>query len=245
MRSDHLDPLGYAQSLGVAGHDECGNPLGARRLARAGEDDIEVCDATIGDPGLFAGKHIVAAVTDSSHLHVSDIGPGARLRQRKGGNRLAGSCLLQPALLVRRAEQRDRAGAKTLHGEGEVGEAIMAGQRLARDAERAHVQRRGIGRVERRRLQPAVTAELRHQRATGGVDIVVVDGEVFRAPGVEGFGELAVAVFEERPGEEGAVRHGENLLRSVPSHPPLSCRTSPPQGGRLAASVSSPILQLR
>ncbi|TGS08768.1 hypothetical protein EN852_033675 [Mesorhizobium sp. M2E.F.Ca.ET.209.01.1.1] len=27
----------------------------------------------------------------------------------------------------------------------------------------------------------------------------------------------------------------------VPSRPPLSCRTSPPQGGRLAAAAPSPI----
>ncbi|TPI59586.1 hypothetical protein FJ424_25085, partial [Mesorhizobium sp. B3-1-8] len=29
------------------------------------------------------------------------------------------------------------------------------------------------------------------------------------------------------------------LKRSDPSHPPLSCRTSPPQGGRWAASATA------
>ena len=47
-----------------------------------------------------------------------------------------------------RAEQADRAGAEPLHGEGEVGEPVMPRQRLARDAERAHVERRGVCRID-------------------------------------------------------------------------------------------------
>src|SRR5262249_20750767 len=54
-------------------------------------------------------------------------------------------------------------------------------------------------------------AELLHQRAAGGVDVVMVDGEVRRAPGVEASGEVAVAVVEEGPGEEGVVRHALSL----------------------------------
>ena len=45
------------------------------------------------------------------------------------------------ARLLGRAEERDRAGAEPLHGEGEIGEAVMAGERLAREAERADIER--------------------------------------------------------------------------------------------------------
>ena len=38
------------------------------------------------------------------------------------------------------------AGAKPLHGESEIGEPIMARQRLANEAERAHVERAGASR---------------------------------------------------------------------------------------------------
>ena len=36
------------------------------------------------------------------------------------------------SLLLRRAEQADRAGAEPLHGEGEIGEPVVTRQRLAR-----------------------------------------------------------------------------------------------------------------
>ena len=64
-------------------------------------------------------------------------------------------------------------GAEPLHGEGEVGQPVVPRQRLAGEAERAHVERRGIGRVDRRRLQPAVAPEHRHQLAAGRVDVVM------------------------------------------------------------------------
>ena len=48
---------------------------------------------------------------------------------------------------------------------------------------------------------------LRDERLAGGVDIVVVDRQILRAPCLQPLGMFAVAVFEERPGEEGAVSH--------------------------------------
>src|SRR5690349_15076334 len=63
----------------------------------------------------------------------------------------------------------------------------------------------------------------------------MIDGKVFRSPCFQAFGKFAMAVLEERPVEKGSVRHGGNLPRVVARHPSLSCRTSPPQGGRLAA----------
>ena len=219
MRRDHLDALGDRQALGVGRHEEGGKALGAGRLAGAGEDHVEIGDAAVGDPGLLAVEDVAVAVARGGHVHVGDIGAGARLGQREGGDRLAGARLLQPLLLLRRAEQADRAGAEPLHGEGEIGEPVMARQRLAGEAQRAHVERAGIGGIDRRRLQPAVAAELCHQLAAGGVDVVMRDRQVGRAPCVQPLGEIAVAILEERPGEEGAVRH------QFPSNTGLSLAT--------------------
>ena len=46
------------------------------------------------------------------------------------------------------AEQRDRAAAEALHREREVGQRVVVGERLAREAQRAHVERLGHGVVE-------------------------------------------------------------------------------------------------
>ena len=65
-------------------------PLRAGRLAGAGEDDVEVGDAAVGDPGLLAVEDVAVAVARGGHVHVGDVGARARLRQREGGDRLAG-----------------------------------------------------------------------------------------------------------------------------------------------------------
>lgn len=64
----------------------------------------------------------------------------------------------------------------------------MASERLARDAQSAHVEWPRIVGVERRRLQPAVLAKLGHQLAAGRVDIMMIDWEVGRAPCLEVLG---------------------------------------------------------
>ncbi len=52
MRSDHPDAFEERQSRRIGGDDECGQAAGARRLAAPREDDIEVGNAAVGDPGL-------------------------------------------------------------------------------------------------------------------------------------------------------------------------------------------------
>ena len=96
-------------------------------------------------------------------------------------------CLALPNRLI-------GAGAEALHGEGEIGQAVVARQRLADEAERAHVERRrrvGIGRSV---CEPAVAAELLHQVAAGGVDVAVIGRQVRRAPVLEASGQRAMAV---------------------------------------------------
>ena len=54
--------------------------------------------------------------------------------------------------LLGAAEQRDRAGAEPLHGKGEIRQPVVPRQRLADQAEAAHVQTRPTVRIDRRML---------------------------------------------------------------------------------------------
>ncbi len=94
-----------------------------------------------------------------------------------------------------------------LHGEGEVGEAVVAGERLAREAKRANVERSTALRIDRRVLQPSIAAEAIDEVAARGVHICVVNRQIRAAPRFQRFVKRPVAVFEERPGEEAFVRH--------------------------------------
>ena len=74
--------------------------------------------------------------------HRRDVGAGLRLRQREGRDGFAVAHRRQIfAFQLVGAEQRDRAGAEPLHGEGEVGKAVAERQDFAGEAKRAHVER--------------------------------------------------------------------------------------------------------
>ena len=206
---DGLQPLGDGQAGGVGGEEEGGEAAGAGGFAGAGEDGVEVGDAAVGDPGLLAVEDVAVAVAGGGGGGGGDVGAGLRLGQGEGGEGAAGAGLGEPAaLLVGGAEQRDGAGAEALHREGEVGEAVVAGQGLADQAEAADVERRrGVG-VDRGVGEPAVAAERGDERLAGGVGVGMVDvGEVLRRPGVEVERQRLVAGLEERPVEEAAVGH--------------------------------------
>src|SRR2546430_1980470 len=67
------------------------------------------------------------------------------------------------------SEQGDGAGAEPLHGEGEVGDAGVACQRLADEGEGAHVEAAvAVGDAV---AQPACLAEVPNQPAAGGIDV--------------------------------------------------------------------------
>jgi hypothetical protein len=110
---------------------------------------------------------------------------------------------LQPCALLRGAEQADRAGAEPLHGEGEICEAVMPGEHLAGETERADVEHLAFRCGSR--PEPAVATEPGDEVAAGGVDIAVIDGEIARAPSLQPVREIAVAILEKRPGQEIAV----------------------------------------
>ena len=128
-----------------------------------------------------------------------------------------------------------RAGAEPLHGEGEIGEPVMARQRLAGDAERAHVERS----PDRRHRAPSCFSQpsrpsLRHQLAAGGVDIV--DGRPAGSSAHQRF-ELA------RPGRGGGPRRTARRGRcwsgiiSFPRTPASPWRRRPRRRARNPASA--------
>jgi hypothetical protein len=81
--------------------------------------------------------------------------------------------------------QGEGAGTEALHGEGEVGEARMARQRLAQQADGARVDdveaAAAVGAADGV-AQPAGRAEAGYQVAAGGIDVAMMAGDVFRRP---------------------------------------------------------------
>ena len=135
---------------GIVGEDDEGrNAARAGRLAGAGEDGVDVGDAAVGDPGLLAVEDDSRRRPRAPRRSCRDVGAGVRFGQRESGEPFAARDPRQHARCAAPASRRgDRAGAEALHGEGEIGEPVMPGQRLARQAERARIDR---GRVAVRR----------------------------------------------------------------------------------------------
>ncbi len=107
--------------------------------------------------------------------HGGDIRAGFLLGQRERGYPFAGLCLSQNrAAKFFRAGKADRAGAETLHGEGEVGEAVMPGKRLAGQAGGAAVDRLAAAGTGRCIQQTGLTQRL-DDRSAGIVRIRMVD----------------------------------------------------------------------
>ena len=166
VRRDHVDALGDLEARRAGFDDEGRDAARARRFAAAGEDDVEVGDAAVGDPGLLAVEHRMVAVDARARIACAATSlAGLGLGQREGGDRLAARHARQPALLaasgVPASEIAPRAQA--LHREREVGQAGVAGQHLAR----RHSVRVSIASAARRRAragdrmaQPAGVAEL-------------------------------------------------------------------------------------
>ena len=207
MRRDDVDALGDGKARQFSRQQKRREALGAGAFAGAREHHVEVGDAAVGNPGFFAVEDKTVAVALGGQRDIGDVGAGLLLGQREGGDGAAAARAFEPVALLGIAEQADRPGAEALHGEGEIGQAIVARQGLADEAERAHVERcrrvgigRGVG-------EPAVAAELLHEIAAGGIDVAMIGRQVGRAPLLEACGQRAMAVGEERPAEESLVRH--------------------------------------
>ncbi len=232
MRRDHFDTLGDDESRHAGIDDEGGDAAAAFALAGAGEHDVKIGDAAVGDPGLLAVEHIGVAVLAGGAAERCHVRSGVRLGEGERRDRLARRGTRQiGAFLLLRAVEGDRARAQALHGEGEISEAGMARQRLADKADRArvdHVGNAAIGSAADRVARPAGGAELADQRAAGSVHVaVVVVSNVGSGPGVELALELAVPFLEERPVEITFVAHGDRKAGATRSARRCPARLSP------------------
>ena len=216
MRRDDIDILADAEAGTVGVDDEGRDPLGAAAFAAAREDDVEIGDTGVRDPGLAAVEPEAAGAGAGAGGHRRHVGAGLGLGESEGGDRRARAHPRQIAPLLRRvAIEADRRAAEPLHGEGEIGEARGARQDLARQAERAHVEA-AAGAVSARCgvLQQPGLAERADQAAHGAVHVAL--GVLLRTerrrqslcrPALERFGGAALLGAEERPVEEAAVGH--------------------------------------
>ena len=229
MRRDHGDALRDVHARRSGGYHERGNALGAGCGAGAREHAIEVGDAAVGDPRLAAVEHPVRAIAHRARRHRRDIGPGVRLRQRKGRDRLAARDRRQPTRALRVGpRERDRAAAQSLHREREIGEAVVIRERFARDAQRARVERGQRAAVRGRHAiaQPACGTQRPHQLPARRVDVGLGIGAAQRgqrgAPRRQSARQVAMGIGEERPEQMVAV----HVSREGPPRP-----TDRPPGG--------------
>ena len=139
--------------------------------------------------------------------HGGNVGTGFLLRQGKGGNPVAAPRLRQhQRAQFGRTGNRHRAGAKSLHRKGEIGEPAVPGQRLAGETNQPGIDHR-IGLVARdRRLQQSRGAKPANQRTAGLVDVTAMRIAKTGCKCIERRRVFAVAGIEERPREMFARR---------------------------------------
>ena len=200
------------------------------------------------NPGLLAVEDpAVAVATGRSWRWRRRQSPTSASVRAKAAMAVPARVLREPgARVARRSEQRNRTGAKALHGEREVGKPVMARQSLARQRQSAHVEARSPSSAPAPWLQPAVAPKARLP-ARGRRHRHRDDRrrERFGAPSVEpariGHDD---ARLEERPVEETRVGLA---VASVPREPRLGLarRTRRRRGGSRASACRSPAPALR
>ena len=198
---------------GVSGiDDERRDAARPRRFAGAREHHVEVGDATVGNPGLFAVDHRVVALDVRAALHGGYIGARLRFGQCERRDRFAACHPRQIALfLFDRALQADRARTQALHGEGEVGQPAVTRQRLPDQADGPRVDhvRHAVRPAAHRVLEPSGAAERKHQGPALVVEVgAVMMRHVGDRPCIELARQLAVPLFEKRPVEVTGIAHG-------------------------------------
>src|SRR6185437_11479544 len=141
--------------------------------------------------------------------HRRNIVAGVLLREREGGEPLAAADLWQnKAALLAGARDGDGACAQALHGEGEVGEAVVERERLASETDAARVDRRRVGAGRRDRcVEQARFAERAGELTARPVDVAMIDARDCARGGeaIERAGKGAMGLAEERPVEPVAL----------------------------------------
>jgi hypothetical protein len=113
MGRSHLDPVLDPQTWRIGIHDEGGQAFGARRLARANEDDVMVGNAAVRDPGFFAvDQHMAVAIghrTAGKRRHIRSRFLFGKRECSNALSRRDGRQITLP--LCRRSKQADGTGA--------------------------------------------------------------------------------------------------------------------------------------
>src|SRR3972149_1549918 len=108
-------------------------------------------------------------------------------------------------------EQRDRAAAEALHGEGEVRETVVPGKNFTGKTERPYVQLLGRSAIGSRDngFQPARFAKRAHELATAAIHVSVIDQrrDFSIRPAGKLRREAAMPVVEKRPIEMRQIQH--------------------------------------
>jgi hypothetical protein len=196
---------------GVVGEDdEGGNAARARRLAGAGEDDVDVGDAAVGDPGLLAVEHIGVAVGGAAQAMARRRSrPRARRARRRRSHSPArdarqqrACCSSVPGRLIAPVPRPCMAKAKSA-SPSRIGERLAAGRARACRSLRSPPGAGGRPRV----AQPAGLAQRAHQRRQAASTSAMID--VRRAPapaaGVELFGRGGRGMAGSKNGQPRCV----------------------------------------
>ena len=173
--SDDFNALGNFESGRGGIDDERGDRAGARRFTGPCEQNVEVGDAAVGDPGLFAVQDVRVTIAARFALQGGDVGARVEFGKSECGDGGAFNDPRQILLFMKgRSEKRDSAGAEALHGKGKISKTGMPGKNFANETNGAGVDgvRGGaISDAANGVLQPAAFAELPDQRAACGVDV--------------------------------------------------------------------------
>ena len=253
MRRDHVDALGDLEAGIVGENDEsrrcparpalrrCGRRRSRHRRCRRSRSTSSRRRAR--SCRRRAGRRSVMAATSE---------PASGSESAKAAIMLAARTAGSTALLhARRAGKRDRAGAEPLHGEGEIGEAVVhrrasraamqSGARIDSSPRPAVGRRHAVRRAARRRRAS------RTRRRQAASDVRMIDAVEPAGRAIQrssSLGEGAMRRAEERPIEMARVwaARREGVCTSIPLEDGLatSRRTRRRRGGSPRSPCRSP-----
>ena len=242
MRGNHADALRDHKPRRVARNNKCRNAFRSGSLSRSCEQDIIIRNAAIGNIGLGPIDPPPRRRADRTGRHVRDVGAAFQLGQREGRHLPSGRHIEEVGrLLCTGTEQADRAGTQPLHGEDEIGQPGVPGERFSDQSEAAHIEifvdpaMFGRNRI----TQPPAPSQALKQVAAFGIDIAFVvlqAGKLAHAPVFQIARQPTMAVIEKGPIEKGAVRQF-----SSPRKPDCACRQRPrKRAGNPGSACRSP-----
>ena len=209
VRRDRLDALGDRKPFGVCRNDERREPARAGRFAGAGEHDIDICNAAVGNPRFLAVDHKAIAVRLCGRRDIGDIGARRRFVNAK-------AAIASPTRVLR-SHGHAALGCRTAISARRPAPAwrrrnrrVLSGAPVFRERVRAcgHRAGRKAPRIRRGMLQPAVTPERSYQRAACCVNVVMRKMlQIGDSPRLKLSRERAMARFKKWPRVKALVRH--------------------------------------